>query len=170
MRCISRWLALGIVLFSIGATFVWWLPTSLSASATQQGLRGLERGNVPAGMRRLVDAVVIRPQNDTALYNLGLGLLLTGDASGAETILRAALAVEPRHIGAMNNLAVALARQGRQIEARDMLRRLVAWAPRFQQGQQNLARIYREMGEPVLADRHDALARRLRDAPGPEAG
>lgn len=146
----------------LAAAFVWWFPTSLSASASQQGLRALERGNVPLGMRRLADAVLIRPDSTSALYNLGLGLLLAGDAQGAEHVLRSAMDTDPRHPGVMNNLAVALARQGRQVEARDVLRRLVAWAPRFRQGHTNLAQLAREMGDTPRAIRHAALAETLR--------
>lgn len=169
MRSTRVLLSAGFGLLS-SAIFAWWLSSSLSASATQQGLRAIERGEVPAGIARLADGVEADPQNTWAWYHLGFGLLLVDQPAEAERALRMALGADPRNHGAMNNLAVALAQQGQPAEARDVLRRLVAFAPRFQQGQENLAQLYREMGEHALADRHDGLAREITRRWGPRGG
>ena len=82
-----------------------------------------QRGNYSAGLRRLKDALRIRPNAPDALINLGWMQSELGDAAAAIASYKKVLALNPRSALAHNNLCVVLRRQGRAEEALDELRR-----------------------------------------------
>lgn len=75
------------------------------------------RSNPSAAAQHLRAAIQLKPDLPEAVFNLGLALEQTGDASGAATQFREALRLNPSHPTARKNLGVALARAGRLPEA-----------------------------------------------------
>jgi predicted O-linked N-acetylglucosamine transferase (SPINDLY family) len=74
-----------------------------------------QRGNFAAGLRRLNEALRIRPNAADALINLGRVQSELGDNAGAIATYRKVLSLNPRSALAHNNFSVVLYRQ-RQLE------------------------------------------------------
>lgn len=90
-------------------------------------------------------------------------LSTTASESKAVVFYQAALLVYPKNYMAANDLGVLLARCGNNTDARAMLERSVALSQQTTTWQ-NLAVVYRQLGQPMLAERATQQAAMLRQA------
>ena len=81
------------------------------------GLIEAQRGNFPAGLKRIQDALRVRPNVPEALINLGRIQYELGKPEAAVASYKKALALDPKSALAHSNLSILLRRQGRNEEA-----------------------------------------------------
>ena len=84
-----------------------------------------------------------------------------GQADQAVRPLRAALAEDPKSANTHYYLGVALERQHKLPEAKAELQEVLALSPRHADAYLALSRVYREQGEPRLAQEALAKAKEL---------
>ncbi len=86
-------------------------------------------------------------------------------AADAKAVLyfQAALLVYPKNFMAANDLGVLLARSGRYADARSMIEHSLSLNPQST-GWQNLAVVYRQLGNPAMAQQASSYAMTLRQA------
>ncbi len=94
-----------------------WRPLSLLGVAYQQVRRPADAQNAWALALRL------SPENPAVLSNMAMALASTGDAAGAEPLLRRAVTQPGATLQMRQNLALVLGLNGRQDEAEQILRR-----------------------------------------------
>jgi predicted O-linked N-acetylglucosamine transferase (SPINDLY family) len=81
------------------------------------GLIEAQRGNFSAGLKRIQDALRVRPNAPDALINLGRIQYELGKPEAAVTSYKKALALDSKSALAHSNLSILLRRQGRNEEA-----------------------------------------------------
>jgi len=105
-------------------------PLALVAQADQENWRARsalgaaldQLGRFDEARRAYQEALAIKPDDPAILTNLGVSHLMSGDAEGAEAILRQASALPQAPPEARANLAIALALSGRFQEAEQLQR------------------------------------------------
>lgn len=149
-----------------------------NAAARFQNIRGrqaYETGNYTEAAARFQRALMRKPYDSNALYNLGAtyhavakytrngGLLVP-----AEEYYRQAIAADPRYSDAHRGLAVLLAETGRTEAAFDLVRTWQQRNPGSAEPLVEMARLYQEFGDRRQATQFltDAL---VRDAQNPRA-
>jgi Tfp pilus assembly protein PilF len=112
-------------------------------AALELTLAELVRGDFAAARAALVSI----EKTDSGLAALGFIRLREGDASGAESALRAALTLNPRFYQAQSFLALALLTQNKVDDARQAARSAVRLEPQSAQAQGTLAMVLFFAGE-----------------------
>jgi Flp pilus assembly protein TadD len=122
----------------------------------------LGNGDHDGAVRELQRAVSANPNDFEA--NLQLGALLRRDERHAESVtyLRRAIALRPQDPGARFGLGEALLSQGQLEEARRLLEAVVADVPDYTEAHVMLATCYYRLKRSDDAERHRAIAERLR--------
>jgi tetratricopeptide (TPR) repeat protein len=122
----------------------------------------LGNGDHDGAVRELQRAVSANPNDFEA--NLQLGALLRRDERHAESVtyLRRAIALRPQDPGARFGLGAALLSQGQLEEARRLLEAVVSDVPDYTEAHVMLATCYYRLKRSDDAERHRAIAERLR--------
>ena len=120
---------------------------ALGAALMRQG----ERDEAAACYRR---ALMLKPDDATAHYNLGVVLRDQGGWTQGEAEFRHALALRPDHAEAHNNLGIVLQQQDRLEEATHCYRRALSLNPGHAKARYNLALALAHQGEIEQAATH----------------
>lgn len=149
-----------------------------NAAARFQNIRGrqaFETGNYNEAVVRFQRALLRKPYDSNALYNLGSTYHMVAKVTrnsgllvSAEEYYRQAIAADPRYSDAHRGLAVLLAETGRTDAAFDLVRTWQQRNPMSAEPLVEMARLYQEFGDRRQATQllTDAL---VRDARNPRA-
>lgn len=116
----------------------------------------------PAEQATLPDGHASPTRRADAWNDLGVSLIIRGDAAGAGLCFRAALGLDATFAPAHNNLGALLRREGNLTEALDHVREAVRLRPAFVEAHNNLGNVLRQLGDVPAAEAafRDAIARR----------
>ncbi len=95
-------------------------------------------------------------------FRLAFAHQSTGNGSAAIAAYRRFLDTHPDHVQAHFNLAYALMKEGANESAIEHFRRVLVLRPAYAEAHLHLAHCFRALGEPALAERHEAEYRRRR--------
>ncbi len=147
-----------------------------NAAARFQNIRGrqaFETGQYNEAAQRFQQALVRKPYDSNALYNLGATYHTVAKTTrnwplltSAEQYYRQAISVDPRYSDAHRGLAVLLAETGRTDAAFDLVRTWQQRNPQSAEPLVELARLYQEFGDRRQATQllTDALVRDSQNA------
>lgn len=143
-----NWTACGIVLLATcgcGATS--------GVVYNNSGKGYYQRGNFAMARDEFNRAVIDDPQNPDYRHNLALAMLKTGDAAGAERVLRSNLTENSvMHQPTYHTLSRLLVEQNRHAEAQQMLQAWSQTQPYLPESHVEMAWINREMGNSTGAE------------------
>jgi tetratricopeptide (TPR) repeat protein len=149
-----------------------------AVALTQRGRIALRDGDGELAEKHLARAVRLDPGDRVARHQYSLALSRNGktveaaeqekekerleaDLERLNELLRGRLQQVPNDAEALHEVAIILLRAGRPREAHRWLQNAVQADPNHGPTHQALAIYYREAGNPILAARHRAIARRL---------
>ncbi|MGB7178704.1 MAG: tetratricopeptide repeat protein [Xanthobacteraceae bacterium] len=124
------------------------------------GLIEAQRGNFPAGLARITDALRVRPNALEALINLGRIQSELGDPAAAVATYKKALAADPKSALAHSNLSILLRRQGQSDEALSHCDKALQILPDYADGWNNRGNALFDLSrvEEALTDYNKAVA------------
>lgn len=115
------------------------------------GVIEAQRGNFAAGLRRLTEALRVRPSAPDALVNLGRMQGELGKSAEAITTYKKALTLDPRSALAHSNLSILLRRQRRREEALAHCQTALEIAPDYAGAWNNRGNVLYELNRPAEA-------------------